>query len=302
MPVFRYTCSAARLAAVLLGSAVAFVASASPASAQYFGRNKVQYEAFDWQVLRTAPLRHLLLLRRAPIGRRSPRAWPSGGTPASPAVLHHELSGRQPLILYANQPDFQQTNVVGGIGEGTGGVTEALRARDRPAHRRDHSPIRPRARPRADPRLPVRHRGVGAGGGGSPRLGRCRSGSSRAWPSTSRSGPTTRSPRCGCAMRSRTRARHAAHVPPARRSPLLPLPLRPGAVGLRRRQLRRRPHRRAAPRRGPPARRGPGDPWRPRDDARRAGRPVARGDPCRVRPAAATSPSCPTAMASGSWA
>ncbi|MDZ7343225.1 MAG: basic secretory protein-like protein, partial [candidate division KSB1 bacterium] len=44
--------------------------------------------------------------------------------------LQHELSGRQPLILYASQPHFQQTNVVGGqIGEGTGGVTEALKRR-----------------------------------------------------------------------------------------------------------------------------------------------------------------------------
>src|SRR5918999_519076 len=37
---------------------------------------------------------------------------------------------RQPLVLYASHPDFQQTNVVqGGIGEGTGGVTEGLKRR-----------------------------------------------------------------------------------------------------------------------------------------------------------------------------
>ncbi|HEX6432744.1 MAG TPA: BamA/TamA family outer membrane protein, partial [Gemmatimonadales bacterium] len=45
-------------------------------------------------------------------------------------VLNHELSGRQPLILYASPAEFQQTNAIGGeIGEGTGGVTEALRRR-----------------------------------------------------------------------------------------------------------------------------------------------------------------------------
>jgi hypothetical protein len=44
-------------------------------------------------------------------------------------VFHHPLSGRQPLILYATQSQFQQTNVVGGVGEGTGGVTEGLRRR-----------------------------------------------------------------------------------------------------------------------------------------------------------------------------
>ena len=42
--------------ALLLWSAVTFVAlgpAASSASAQYFGRNKVQYDAFDWEIIRT---------------------------------------------------------------------------------------------------------------------------------------------------------------------------------------------------------------------------------------------------------
>src|SRR5205085_1154935 len=42
-------------------------------------------------------------------------------------LLSHELRGRQPLVLYASPTDFQQTNVIpGGLGEGTGGVTEPL--------------------------------------------------------------------------------------------------------------------------------------------------------------------------------
>src|SRR3712207_9469262 len=40
-------------AAALLGLAAALVAP-DPAAAQYFGRNKVQYESFDFRVLRTA--------------------------------------------------------------------------------------------------------------------------------------------------------------------------------------------------------------------------------------------------------
>src|SRR6185437_12163586 len=40
------------------------------------------------------------------------------------------LSSRQPVIMYANAPDFRSTNVIPGeIGEGTGGVTEPLRRR-----------------------------------------------------------------------------------------------------------------------------------------------------------------------------
>ncbi|MBA3271250.1 MAG: PD40 domain-containing protein [Acidobacteria bacterium] len=45
-------------------------------------------------------------------------------------VLDHQLSGRQPLILYASHPHFEQTNVIEGmLGEGTGGVTESAKRR-----------------------------------------------------------------------------------------------------------------------------------------------------------------------------
>ena len=44
--------------------------------------------------------------------------------------MQHELRGRQPLILYAAHPHFQQTNILSGeIGEGTGGVTESAKRR-----------------------------------------------------------------------------------------------------------------------------------------------------------------------------
>ncbi|MGH7495465.1 MAG: hypothetical protein ACREOO_24160 [bacterium] len=46
-------------------------------------------------------------------------------------ILQHELNGRQAILLYASHPQFEQTNALGGgdIGEGTGGVTEALQRR-----------------------------------------------------------------------------------------------------------------------------------------------------------------------------
>ena len=57
-------------------------------------------------------------------------AWPNVGTPACRTIFEHDLRTRQPLVLYASHPDFEQTNVVGGmIGEGTGGVTEGLKRR-----------------------------------------------------------------------------------------------------------------------------------------------------------------------------
>ena len=42
-------------------------------------------------------------------------------TRGSRRVLSHQLSGRQPLVLYASHPDFEQTNAIQGeLGEGDG--------------------------------------------------------------------------------------------------------------------------------------------------------------------------------------
>src|SRR3954453_7561173 len=102
---------------------------ASPLQAQYFGRNKVQYQDFNFKVLKTGhfdiyyyPAEELAASQAARMAER----WLTRLS----TVFHHELSGRQPLILYASPTEFQQTNAIGGdIGEGTGGVTEALKRR-----------------------------------------------------------------------------------------------------------------------------------------------------------------------------
>ncbi|MEA2725313.1 MAG: hypothetical protein QOH59_3084 [Gemmatimonadales bacterium] len=108
---------------------LAFTALAPPVHAQYFGRNKVQYESFDFRVLKTEHFDvYFYPPEEAAAGHaaRMAERWYARLS----SVLDHELSGRQPLILYASAPEFQQTNAVGGgIGEGTGGVTESLRRR-----------------------------------------------------------------------------------------------------------------------------------------------------------------------------
>jgi Tol biopolymer transport system component len=108
---------------------IALAAWASPVHAQYFGRNKVQYERFDFRVLKTEHFDiHFYPPEEAAAGHaaRMSERWYARLS----SILDHELSGRQPLILYASAPEFQQTNAVGGaIGEGTGGVTEALKRR-----------------------------------------------------------------------------------------------------------------------------------------------------------------------------
>ena len=101
---------------------------AVPAQAQYFGHNKVQYQSFDFKLLRTDHFDLYYYPEERPAADIAARMAERWYTRLS-GVLHHQLSGRQPLILYATQAQFEQTNVVQGLGEGTGGVTEALRRR-----------------------------------------------------------------------------------------------------------------------------------------------------------------------------
>ncbi len=114
---------------VVLGLAIALVSLPSMAGAQYFGRNKVQYRTFDFQILKTE---HFDLYyypeeaEAASIVARMAERW----NDRLSRFFGHDLRGRQPLILYAVGSHFRQTNAVEGlIGEATGGVTEALKRR-----------------------------------------------------------------------------------------------------------------------------------------------------------------------------
>ena len=116
------------LAVLALGLATGLVL-ASPASGQYFGRNKVQYRTFKYEVFKTA---HFDVYfygegRQAAedAGRKAER-WLSRLS----RVFQHRLSGTQPLILYMSHPDFEQTNVTPEeVDEGTGGFTDVFRRR-----------------------------------------------------------------------------------------------------------------------------------------------------------------------------
>src|SRR5438067_11520200 len=111
-----------------LAVACAMVAAA-PASAQYFGRNKVQYRKLDFQILKTEHFDIYFYPQEregVEIAARMAERWHT----RLQRVLAHQLRGRQPLVLYASHPDFEQTNAIQGeLGEGTGGVTEPLRRR-----------------------------------------------------------------------------------------------------------------------------------------------------------------------------
>jgi Tol biopolymer transport system component len=111
--------------------AVALVTLASVASshAQSFGRNKVRYENFDFQVLETPHFEiyydaaeHDAVVQAGRLAER----WYARLS----QLLDHTFTERQPIVLYASHAQFTQTNVIPGLlSDGIGGVTEHQKGR-----------------------------------------------------------------------------------------------------------------------------------------------------------------------------
>jgi Tol biopolymer transport system component len=111
------------LALLLVAAALVVPATGD---AQYFGRNKVPYERFKFEVLRTPHWDVHFYKEEATAAHDAARMLERWNSRLS-AVMAHNLTKRKPVILYADHPDFQQTNVISGtLSEGTGGVTESL--------------------------------------------------------------------------------------------------------------------------------------------------------------------------------
>ena len=114
-------------AALLLALSVTVLPAS--VSAQYFGRNKVQYETFDFRILKTPhydihfyPEEADAVEDAARMGERWYERFAR--------LFQHEFEKPKPIILYADHPDFQQTNTLSGrLSEGLGGVTESLKNR-----------------------------------------------------------------------------------------------------------------------------------------------------------------------------
>jgi hypothetical protein len=116
-----------RLVVVL--SALAVLAAAYPAHAQYFGRNKVHYDRLDFRVLRTE---HFDIHyyddeeEATRLAARMAERWYARFS----VLLDHTFGERQVLVLYASHPHFTQTNLsAGSPGEGVGGFTERNKSR-----------------------------------------------------------------------------------------------------------------------------------------------------------------------------
>ncbi len=114
---------------LMMGVVATSTVFVSPAAAQYFGRNRVNYETFDFRVLQTENF-DVYFYPEEEIAARDAARMAERWYARLSQVLNYRFDERQPLILYANHPHFQQTNVLGSQpGEGTGGVTEAFKQR-----------------------------------------------------------------------------------------------------------------------------------------------------------------------------
>jgi hypothetical protein len=106
-----------------------FAFAPSGVAAQYFGRNKVKYDDFDFRVIRTDHWDIHYYPEEEEATRDASRMAERWYGRLS-GLLDHDFRVKKPVILYANHPDFQQTNTTNGsIGESTGGFTEGLKDR-----------------------------------------------------------------------------------------------------------------------------------------------------------------------------
>ena len=99
------------------------------ADAQYFGRNKVQYDRFAFRSFETEHFT-IYYYPEAELAVRDAARMAERWYERHRRTYLNTFGDRKPILFYANDADFQQTNAIGGlIGEGTGGVTEGLKQR-----------------------------------------------------------------------------------------------------------------------------------------------------------------------------
>lgn len=114
--------SAASLAGALL--------SGAPLGAQgYFGQNQVQYQKFDWRILRTEhfdvhyyPSEYEAVKILARMAERSYARLSR--------LLSYTFKERKPIVIFASRGDFAQSNVFGDLGETTLGATDPIHQRN----------------------------------------------------------------------------------------------------------------------------------------------------------------------------
>jgi len=95
----------------------------------YFGKNKVQYTRFDWQVMTTDHFHIYFYANESEIAKIAANLAEESYEVLS-ARFNHEVKDKIPLIIYSAPNYFSQTNVIPGlVPESVGGFTEFLKGR-----------------------------------------------------------------------------------------------------------------------------------------------------------------------------
>lgn len=102
----------------------------SPVQAQYyFGKNKVQYSRFEWQVMTTDHFRVYFYQDEAEIAKVAAHLAETAYRSAA-INFSIEIKDKIPLIIYSAPAYFSQTNVIPGLlPESVGGFTEFVKGR-----------------------------------------------------------------------------------------------------------------------------------------------------------------------------
>src|SRR5690554_3926856 len=96
---------------------------------QYFGRNKPGYKTFKYDALHTPNFEIYHYLKNDTFIAKF-TAWAEEWYSIHQQIFKDTFPEKNPLILYTNHSDFQQTTAISGIiGTTTGGVTESLKNR-----------------------------------------------------------------------------------------------------------------------------------------------------------------------------
>lgn len=99
------------------------------AQAQYFGQNKMRYKKLNFEVKETPHFEMYSYLKNDSVTKwlaREAEVWYG----MHQQVFQDTFLRKNPIIIYNNHPEFQQTTAISGeISVGTGGVTEAFKQR-----------------------------------------------------------------------------------------------------------------------------------------------------------------------------
>lgn len=113
----------------LLLTAFVIIGLGAPAKAQYFGQNKMRYKKLNFKVYDTPHFNLYYYSNNDSLVRwlaKESEVWYE----LHQQVFQDTFLRKNPIILYNNKPEFQQTTAISGeIGVGTGGVTEAFKQR-----------------------------------------------------------------------------------------------------------------------------------------------------------------------------